>query len=303
MGFPIGVALIHYATRGKHIPHLVRCTGDDIQINREIGYGMRRDNRIDTLIRKWFPMADNLIAITESVVFEYQKLGIEEAKIKLIPNGVDLERFKTVQANYNEIRKKYNVDDNKFIFLCVGRNHPKKNYITLLKATEILYKKKSQEFVVIVAGLQTEDLLPTAKELGITEVLKVAGSLTKDTNINAIPQLPSDDLIKLYKAADAFVFPSLIETFGIVLVEAMAAGLPIITPDAPGCRDVIRYGKDGLMVQPDSVDKLAEAMFSVMNDQEIREDLAQKSITRAEDFSWDKVVESYISIYKNSINQ
>ena len=93
MGYPTGVAVIHFARRHSGIRHLVRCAGEDIQRDDAIGYGVRLDRRIDRLIREWLPLADHLVAISDSVVDEYLALGVTDDRILRIPNGVDLERF------------------------------------------------------------------------------------------------------------------------------------------------------------------------------------------------------------------
>ena len=109
--------------------------------------------------------------------------------------------------------------------------------------------------------------------------------------------LPSPDLVKLYKSSDCFVFPSLIETFGIVLVEAMASSLPIITTDGDGCRDIIRNGEDGMMARHGDSISMANCMNKMMSDNLVIEKFKKKSLLRVEDFSWDTVVDSYEKTY------
>ena len=111
------------------------------------------------------------------------------------------------------------------------------------------------------------------------------------------PQLPAPDLIDLYKAADAFVFPSLMETFGVAIVEAMAAGLPVIAGDSSGCRDVVRRDRDGLLVPPRDPAAIARAMAIVLTDDDKRDDLAERAAMRARGFSWDRIVDSYVALY------
>ena len=108
----------------------------------------------------------------------------------------------------------------------------------------VLYTQR----VSVRRGAQTKQL----DEIGGTDVA------------SEIPRLPATALVALYQAADVFVFPSLIETFGIVIVEAMAAGLPIIVSDAPGCRDVVRHGEDGMMVPARDADALAMSILFLL---------------------------------------
>jgi glycosyltransferase involved in cell wall biosynthesis len=99
------------------------------------------------------------------------------------------------------------------------------------------------------------------------------------------------------------VLPSITETFGIVLVEAMAAGLPVITTDAPGCRDIIRKGKDGVMIPAQNPGALAGAMVRLTEDRDLLTNLSRKSLSRAEDFGWDSVVNRYEALYFDLISQ
>ena len=118
-----------------------------------------------------------------------------------------------------------------------------------------------------------------------------------------MPQLPAPALVELYKASDAFVLPALIETFGIVLIEAMAAGLPVVTTDAPGCRDVIREGRDGMMVPHGDTDALARAMERLLNEPSLRHDYAARAAARAAEFDWDSVVGRYVALYERLVGE
>lgn len=295
MGWPTGVALIHYARCRRAVPHLVRCAGEDIQRQPEINYGARLDPAVDTLVRRWLPQAEKLIAITPSVLEEYRALGVDEDRIVEISNGVDLDRL-AASSDRSATRRAYGIADSDYVFLSVGRNHPKKNYRLLLQAGALMKATGTANFRIVIAGLGASNLRQETERLGIaaeTVLIEQIGGHEAGQPL----LLPADSLVRLYQMADAFAFPSLMETFGIVLVEAMAAGLPIITTDAPGCRDIIRNGLDGLMVSPSNPSQLAAAMAKVQRDLRLSDDLAAKARARAEAFSWDNVVARYEAIY------
>lgn len=298
VGYPTGTALIHYA--GTHArPHLVRCAGEDIQRDPEIGYGMRLNPRIDAQIGSWLPRADRLVAITESVAAEYRTLGVPEARIARIPNGVDIARF-AATPDRAAVRTRYGIDPGAFLFLCVGRNHPKKNFAGLLRAFAALAAEGVDATLAFV-GAGVQELAATAEALGIAESVRLIDPPRAMTQGGTAPALPADELVALYRSADAFVFPSLIETFGIVLVEAMAAGLPVITTDGPGCRDIVRRDIDGLTVPAGDADALARAMRTLREDPALHEKLAAASRARAEAFSWETVTDSYVALYRELI--
>jgi glycosyltransferase involved in cell wall biosynthesis len=302
MAYPLGVSVARYGQKSHvNIPYLIRCAGEDIQKDEVLGYGMRLDVKVDRLIRKWLPQANSLIATTESVAKEYHALGILDDRIIRIPNGVDLKRFKEAPRNKSDLRKALGIPDERFVFLSVGRHHPKKNFEQLIEATGILRSKNFKPFSLLIVGDGVEALAPVVARLGLQEVVYLHPAEAAYNNEGSGFQLPTDGLLNFYKMADAFVFPSLIETFGVVLVEAMAAGLPIITTDAAGCRDVVRGGRDALTVSAGDVSALAKAMDTFVTKPEETVRWSERSHRRVRDFDWDTIVRHYIRAYEKCI--
>jgi len=300
VGYPVGTALARFGF--NNVPHIIRCAGDDIQMDKGINYGMRINPRIDKMIRKWLPRADAMVAITESVQQEYEKIGIPHSKILRIPNGVSLERFE----NYGcpaAIRKKYNIPQEAFLFLTVGRNHPKKGFADLIRAAALLRNTATEPFAVVIAGANTGSLSALIKQERLGDTIFCLGEIGSGTQNAINSEWPSQDLIDLYNAADAFIFPSYIESFGIALIEAMAAGLPVITTDGPGCIDVIDNGSYGEMVPVGEPSALARAMHRLHTDEELRTHYVHASKKRAKDFSWNSIVRQYITAYQTLISK
>ena len=266
----------------------------------EINYGMRTNKDVDNLVRKYFPDAKLLIGITNSVIEEYRALGVSEEKIKYVPNGVEIKRFKK-NVDAKAVREKFNIKNNDFLFLTVGRNHTKKNFKLIINALKILKENKKINCKVLFVGKNVNELKSYATECLVEEYVvfsEQALNIEKDQF-----KLPAEDLINIYLSADVFICPSLIETFGIVIVEAMAAGLPIITTDAAGCRDLIRNGNDGVMVDKNSPSELADAMKMFLENQVLKDEYSKKSRERVQEFNWDLIVDSYSNIYKEEINK
>ena len=298
IGYPSGVALAHFAYK-RNIPNLVRCVGEDIQIDKTIDYGMRLNSKIDSKLRHWLPKASRLVAISESVAGEYRLMGVPNKKIAYIPNGVNLERFSNASSRA-DTRKKYGISPESFLYLCVGRNHPKKNYNLLLQA----FASLSLDCVELaIIGKGATDLAATTQALKIADRVHLVETLYKNRTTKNKLDLPSDELVKLYQSSDVFVFPSRLETFGIVLVEAMAAGLPVITTNAPGCRDVVRGGKDGITVDVDNMAALLSAMRQLRENEILRNQFSRASRNRAAAFSWDGVTTAYLTLYREMIRE
>ncbi|HBC87123.1 MAG TPA: hypothetical protein DCZ94_09235 [Lentisphaeria bacterium] len=295
MGYPLGIYAVDFFRKNK-IPCVLRCCGEDIQKYHEIGYGYRLDEKIDNLVMEKYPLFDGFVALTPSVKEEYLKLGIPEKKIHIIPNGVDTAKFAEIKAGLDRkaVRRKFGLDENKTLILTVGRYHPKKGF-DLIPQTVKMLKAKGLDFQWVVAGKNTSEILGKFPESAVE--IKTIENMAKSGG--EVFSLPSSELIELYCAADIFVLPTLIETFGMVLVEAMAAGLPIITTDAPGVRDVILDGLNGLKAPVGNPEALAEMIFKLINDKELSSSLSENSINHAKDFyEWEKVTGKYIGLYK-----
>jgi len=302
MGYPTGVSLVHYARRRRAVPHLVRCAGEDIQCEPTLNYGLRLDPRVDAVVRRWLPQADMLVAITASVADEYRAIGVPEERIAFVPNGVDVARLQQ-PTNRALTRKTHGIGDSEKLILAVGRNHPKKGFATLLSAAAALKANGRDNFRILIVGMGADALQAQARALGIEAKTLLLDQIGGTAGRKGPLFLPDNSLIALYQAADVFVLPSVTETFGVVLVEAMAAGLPVITTDAPGCRDIIREGRDGLMIPANDAYALAGALERVLGEPGLAADLSARSRARAQDFAWDDVVTQYEALYRKIISQ
>ncbi len=298
MGYPTGVALVHFARKRPGIRYLIRCAGEDIQRDPDIGYGARLDPKVDGLVRTYLPRAQMLTAISDSVAEEYRTLGIDESRIRHIPNGVDLARFERT-VDRRAVRARHGLDPDGFLFLSVGRNHPKKNYGELIEAAALLANDggATRPFQLAIVGNGARELTAAVEGHGLAGRITLIDQIGGGETVTGNPQLPAPELIELYRAANAFVFPSLMETFGVAIVEAMAAGLPVIAGDSPGCRDVVRRDRDGLLVPPRDPRAMARAMATLLTDGAKCTALAESATARAGDFSWDRVVDAYIALY------
>lgn len=292
MGYPIGVALAHFG-RGGRLPALVRCAGQDIQVDRTIGYGMRLDPAVDRLVRRWLCNIPLLVAISDSVTDEYRALGVPDERIVAIPNGVNVARYRK-SVDRRAVRCQYGLPENAFLFLSVARNHPKKNLSAIVEAAGRMASRDNlPEWAVVIVGKDAPKLEPEVRANGVTGRVHLFDEIGQDDE----GELPSGAMVNLYRCADAFVFPSFIETFGIAIVEAMAAGLPVVTTDAPGCRDVVGKGKFGLMIDPRDKAALAGALERLLIDADERNRLAALSSERSEQYDWDSVVRLYMTAY------
>lgn len=303
MSYPMGVAVGHWAEK-RNIPYAVRCAGDDIQLFPEIGYGMRMDQAIDAVIRDWLPKADNVVALSECVADEYRKIGINDEKIRFIPCGVDCKRFQT-NIDKNLLRDKYGIPADKTIFVTFGRNHPKKGFKFLVEAGKILKDKGEKDFLIILVGKDMEPLIALTEDLGISKCFRfVSEKGVTESKLDNNFEFPSQEVIDLYNASDICVFPTLMETFALIVIEAWAARIPVITTDAPGTGEIVKNDKDALVVGAGDVVALSEKMSNLMKNKTQQSKLVEAGyINVTQNYDWERVIDIWEEMFDDIIKK
>lgn len=294
-GFPVGAAVIDYC-RPRNIPHLVRCVGDDIQIRPDLDYGMRRNPRVDRKIREMLPKADCLVATTDTVMAEYDALEVASERTALIPNGVEVERFAAIRGK-GGLKQELGLDDSTPLFIAVGRAHPKKNFEQIVEMAARWDVTTDGAVAFALCGAGVSVFAGMIDDAGVDDRVFLVEPQAAPGD-----RQPSDEVLGWYGSADGFLMPSHIETFGIVLIEAMAAGLPVIAADSPGSRDVIRGGRDGLMYDG-SADGLLAAVQKLRGDAQERQRLSDLAVARAAEFDWREIAEDYLDLYEDLIER
>ena len=290
-GYPYGAALADYF-QASGVPAVLRCSGDDIQVSDEFDYGVRRNPKVDRIIRAAYPKYPALVAITESVVQEYRKLGIPEERIAHIPNGVAPERFVPVPGE--DIRKRHGVPAGAKLLLSVGRNHPKKGYAYIPAILRGLLDQGLDVYWLVV-GKGCGELRKLAQGAEAERLLCVEEISFPSQGHD----VPSQALVQYYLQADLFVLTSMLETFGIVILEAMAAGLPVVCFDAPGVRDVMRPDC-GAVCPPRDIQAMTQAVGRLLTAPSTG-DIAERCRSQAADHSWDRVAADYLALYERLI--
>ncbi|MDG0866457.1 glycosyltransferase family 4 protein [Candidatus Lucifugimonas marina] len=285
-------------TISRGIPHVLRTVGYDIQKDPEVGYGYRFNPKIENLIQTWSPRVSKAIALSESVKPDLRDVGVADHQMEIIPCGVDQPRFESTVVDRDTVRKKYGIPLDKFAYITVGRNHPKKGFPILVEAlAEMKRAGTLGNAHGVFVGLRTSDLLQHAKELGVADHVTLVEELGHDSNDREY-RIPSAPLVELYKSVDACAFPSLIETFAMINIEAMAAGIPVISTDAPGCVETINDGIDGLIAKAGDPVDLAHKMVQLQSSADLQAKLSaagRESVRNS--FSWDVVGRQFEDLY------
>ncbi|MDD5680516.1 MAG: glycosyltransferase [Candidatus Omnitrophica bacterium] len=294
IGYPLGAAAVDFCNRNK-IPCVLRCVGEDIQAYPELKYGYRLNSKADKIIREQYKKFTAVIAANNSMKNDFVSIGVPAEKISIIPNGIDCAKFKNA-TDREEIRRALGVDGSHKLLLTVGRNHPKKGFSRIVPIAKILSRKYTG-FKWLLIGKNCDKIKTDAEKEGLGNYF-VSKEITAVISPSGGLEVPSPELISYYKAADIFVFPTYIELFAKVLVEAMAAGLPIVTTDAPGVNEMIENGVNGLKSKAKDPEGIADLIIKVFSDEELQKRLGQNALSAAKGYDWDVVVSRYLELYK-----
>jgi glycosyltransferase involved in cell wall biosynthesis len=214
---------------------------------------------------------------------------VPKERIHVIPDGVDHTRF--FPKHDRSILTQHGITSHEKVILYVGSEEPRKNLLFLLKSFKQLKKKIPAIRLIKVGppglGNSRDNTLKQIRALGIQDDVIFTGFV------------PEAELPAYYNAADLFVFPSLIEGFGLPPLEAMACGCPVIVANTSSLPEVV--GEGGILVNPDDNDALTESMGKVLIDNRFMQEMVEKAIKRSQIFTWDRTAEATLRVYTDLI--
>ena len=187
--------------------------------------------------------------------------------------------------NAREITRKY-IDQQNYIFF-LGNTDPKKNTARTLKAYSIYLKKAITPLPLLIADLD--------KKI-IDDILKKEGCPEASSYIYAPGYIPNTDLPAIYSGAFAFLYTSLIESFGIPMLEAMACGTPLITSNVTAMPEIA--GEGAILTDPTNPDGIAEQLLRLEKDEPFYQQQVRYGLDRVKEFSWTSTAEECLKIYR-----
>lgn len=239
----------------------------------------------DLFLRKSIHHAKHIIAVSRNTQRDIQThFNIPADKVSVVYESVT-EEFKPItdRSALEGIRYRYGLPSRFILF--VGSIEPRKNLTRLLQALSILKKD----------GLPHKLVLVGQRGWGFAEVNAAISNLNLQEHLVVAGYVPAGDLPLLYSAADLFVYPSLYEGFGLPVLEAMSCGTPVVASTSASLPEVV--GDAGLLVDPYNVDGLAEAMYLILNDADLRQALREKGLQRSRRFSLERMGRETARVY------
>lgn len=241
---------------------------------------------LDSNLSRMVRIADRITTVSDATTRDVVEfLGVDESKVVTLGSSHDSELFYPRSGPEIELAvNKYFPDARPYIFY-VGLLSPWKNLERLIEAFGILKDTKRSPHILVLAGKEymSESIMQAINESNYKEDIILPGFIENE-------ELPA-----LYSGADFFVFPSLWEGFGIPLLESMACGTPVLSSSLASIPEIV--GDGGILVDPYSVEEMAEGMLKITEGNEFRKTLGMKAIASASRFCWDDVARKTLSVY------
>lgn len=214
----------------------------------------------------------------------YKYTGVNDSKLFFVPYTVNNDFFisevENAKKNYSEIKKRFNINNNNLNIVYASKLMKRKNPIDLLKAFEIV-KKRLENVNLIFVGTGEEE-----------NNLKNYVDSNKLNDVYFLGFLNQSELPKAFAISDIFVLPSVNETWGLIINEAMCAGLPVIVSDVVGAvPDLLKEGINGYSFQAGNVEQLAEKLYLILSNDELRISMGKKSREIISNWSYNECIQ------------
>jgi len=224
--------------------------------------------------------------------------GAGSSRIRIVPPGVDLSIFHPIEQGY--AKRMIGVPQQRRIILFAGRIERLKGLDNLFRAVALLRQRRpdldwANLCLSVIGGDPSPEGQQQNEEMGRLHALR--DELGLHDLITFLGARDQDSLHYYYAASDFLVMPSHYESFGMVALEAMACGTPVIASDVGGLSQLVKHNQTGLRVKVNDPAALAESMEKLLTDEARRRRIGHSAACYAEDYSWQKVVDKLLTVY------
>lgn len=243
-------------------------------------YGARFHNSADYVTIPTQSAIDMLGRLTKAL----------KVPIEAVSNGIDLSVFSPAQPS-QKVYAKYHLPTDRPILLYVGRLDAEKHLHILVQAFAKVLKKRQAHLVIVGHGIESDYLTELARELGISQYVTLTG------------KVPDKDLPLLYRIGTVFCMPSPAELQSIVMLEAMASGLPVVAVNAGALGELCQDGKNGYLFKYDNDNMMAAAIIKLLRETKLYKQMAEKSLAIAKTHDIKHTLDRYEAIYQALIKK
>jgi glycosyltransferase involved in cell wall biosynthesis len=253
---------------------------------RVANYFMKRLSKLEEETAK---NATIIVTISNYSLEKIQKYyGIEPSKVRIVPNGVDIDKFKPMDTK--GVRQQFGLSNDPCV-LFVGSLIPRKGLPFLVEAAKKIVKNNANtKFLIVGDGPLRNQLSDSLDTANLSDNFKFIGNL-------------KDDVLPLvYNCADVFVLPSIQEGQGIVLLEAQASSKPVVAFDIGGVNETVQNKETGFLVNRGNVDALADALLKLLTDKALREKMGSNGRKFvSENYTWDICAQKMLRVYNEAL--
>jgi len=221
----------------------------------------------------------------------------DEKKMTVIPPGVDVSHFYPIPSDEAKMFIGLKPDDRMILF--VGRIEPLKGVDTLIQAMSCLQVKEADGkplHLAIIGGDPAAS--PEEMNTEMARLQKLCADLGLDQSVVFLGMRDQDKLPYYYSAAEVVVMPSHYESFGMVALEAMACGTPVIASEVGGLGYLVRDGETGFTIPDQEPDTLCDKISWLLNDGELHATMSRKAVEYAQDYAWGKIAKQIVRVYQ-----
>ncbi|HSB66543.1 MAG TPA: glycosyltransferase, partial [Anaerolineales bacterium] len=246
---------------------------------------------------------DRIIAATTA---EYAQLlwlyRADDNKIVIIPPGVDIRRFYPIPSD--EAKEYIGVPPCERMLLFVGRIEPLKGLDVLIEAIRIMQEDdfiKRNPFCLAVIGGDPDEGIETPDNLEMSRIKSLTENAGLGDLVTFLGKKSQDSLPYYYSAAEAVVVPSHYESFGMVALEAMACGTPVVASQVGGLAYLVQDGVTGYTVPVDEPAELADRLTTLLEDTQLRDQMGKRAEQVAQDYAWEKIATRLMAVYESLV--
>lgn len=299
--YPFGL-LAAPAFRRRGIPVVVTPQGDDVIYDPASQYDFLGQPGYKARMANCLSAAHRITATSPAMRAAINALGVAPERIVDIPNGVSRQRFLAAPNRRAETRQAWDLPPDVPLLLSVGRFHAQKGY-DLIPPTLAELIRRSFACLWVIVGTDSDRVREGVPPDVAERIRCLPPILEPDLDRKGYDHLPSEGLIDLYHACDIFVLPSRNEPFGMVVAEALAAGLPVVGTTGMGAPDMIAPGKGGYVVEKENPLALADALALLLSQADLRRQMGEWNRQNSGRYDWSEVARQYLDCFETAIGE